>query len=112
MKEVKAFVKPKKVQTIVENLKDNGFVNITLSKCEGTGPYTNKDSSPSLDFHFTDSPVVKLELVCQNEEVNDVVNLISEEGKTSEKGDGIIYVTHIENAFKIKTGKTLIRTDL
>ena len=112
MKEVKAFIKPKKVQAVVENLKDNGFVNITLSKCEGTGAYTNEDSSPSLDFHFTDSPIVKLELVCQNEEMNDVVNFICKEGKTPEKGDGIIYVTHIENAFKIKTGKTLIRIDL
>lgn len=112
MKEVKAFIKPKKVQVVVENLKNNGFENITLSKGEGTGPYTNKNSSPSLDFHFTDSPIVKLELVCQNEEVDKVVKMISEKAKTNEKGDGIIYVSQVENAFKIKSGKTLIRTDL
>jgi len=37
MKEIKAFVRPNKVNEIVHHLIDNGFENITLSSAEGTG---------------------------------------------------------------------------
>ena len=107
MKEIKAFIKPKRVHTVVESLKDNGFTSVTLSKGEGTGTYTNPDASPSLDFHFTDSAIVKLELVCQNEEMKKAVELICSNGQTPEPGDGIIYVTEIDDAYRVKTGASI-----
>lgn len=80
---------------------------MTLSQGEGTGAFKAKGASPSLDFHITDSPVVKLELVCQNEEAQRAIDIIVENGKTPEPGDGIIYVSEIEDAFKIKTGESI-----
>ena len=65
MKEIKAFVKPNQSTKKVEALSDAGFKSITISKGEGTGRFKAKAASPSLDFHITDSPVVKLELVCR-----------------------------------------------
>jgi nitrogen regulatory protein P-II 1 len=103
MKEIKAFIKPNRVEKVVEALKKTGYKSVTLSKGEGTGAYKHKDASPSLDFHFTDSPVVKLELVCQNEDTDKVVRLICANAQTPERGDGIIYVTDIQKAFRIKT---------
>ena len=55
---------------------------------------------------------VKPKLVCQNEEAQSAIDIITENGKTPEKGDGIIYVTSIDDAFKIKTGESLKRYDL
>ena len=107
MKEVKAFIKPSKVQSVVESLQSNTFESITLSKGEGTGAYKRKDASPSLDFHFTDSPVVKLELVCHNEEVDKVIDLICERAQSTNPGDGIIYVTDIKEAYRVKSKKPL-----
>ena len=107
MKEIKAFIKPAKVQGVVDTLREEGFKSITLSKGEGTGKHRQKDASPSLDFHFTDSPVVKLELVCQKEETDLAIQLICQKACTSEPGDGIIYVSEIENAFRIKTGESM-----
>ena len=107
MKEIKAFVKLKRVEIIVEALRNAGFESVTLSKGEGTGAYKHDDASPSLDFHFTDSPVVKLELVCQNEEVVKAVQLICGKARTDEPGDGLIYVTGIEDAYRIKTGQSI-----
>ncbi|SMG13850.1 nitrogen regulatory protein P-II family [Marivirga sericea] len=112
MKEVKAFIKPKKVQIVVDSLRDAGFESVTLSKGEGTGAHRQKDASPSLDFHFTDSPIVKLELVCQNEEMDKAVQLICAKAKTPEPGDGIIYVSEIDDAYRIKTGKSIKRFDM
>ena len=112
MKEIKAFIKPKRVEVVVEALQDIGFKNITISKVEGTGAYKDQDASPSLDFHFTDSPVVKLEIVCQKEEVEKAIQLICGKAKTNEPGDGIIYVTEIDDAFRIKTGQSIKRFDM
>lgn len=112
MKEIKAYIKPKKVQIVVESLRDAGFESVTLSKGEGTGAHRQKDASPSLDFHFTDSPIVKLELVCQNEEMDKAVQLICGKAQTPEPGDGIIYISEIDNAYRIKTGKSIKRFDM
>ena len=109
MKEIKAFIKPKRVQVVVKSLRDAGFESVTLSKGEGTGAYKDPDASPSLNFHFTDSPIIKLELVCQNEVVERAIELICSKAQTLEHGDGIIYVTEIENAYRIKTQKSLTR---
>tara|TARA_R100000027_G_scaffold43757_1_gene32865 strand:- start:146 stop:487 length:342 start_codon:yes stop_codon:yes gene_type:complete len=112
MKEVKAFIKPKKVQIVVDSLRDAGFESVTLSKGEGTGAHKDPEASPSLDFHFTDSPIVKLELVCQNEEMEKAVQLICGKAKTPDPGDGIIYVSEIDDAYRIKTGKSIKRFDM
>tara|TARA_R110001583_G_scaffold433_4_gene4102 strand:+ start:3174 stop:3431 length:258 start_codon:yes stop_codon:yes gene_type:complete len=85
---------------------------MTLSQAEGTGAFKTKGARPSLDFHITDSPVVKLELVCKNEEAQAAIALILKNGKTEEPGDGIIYIADIEDAFQIKTGDSLMRYNL
>ena len=112
MKEIKAFVKPKRVQKVIEALSNSGFKSMTLSQGEGTGAFKAKGASPSLDFRITDSPVVKLELVCQNEEAQRAIDIIVENGKTMDPGDGIIYISDIEDAFQIKTGKSIKRNEL
>ena len=112
MKEIKAFVKPNRIQKIIEALTDNGFKSMTLSQAEGTGAFKAKGARPSLDFHVTNSPVVKVELVCQNEEAQSAIDIILDNGKTPDPGDGIIYLSEIEDAFQIKTGESLKRFDL
>ncbi|WP_047550516.1 P-II family nitrogen regulator [Psychroserpens sp. Hel_I_66] len=107
MKEIKAFVKPNRIQRIIEALTDNGFKSMTLSQAEGTGAFKAKGAKPSLDFHVTNSPVVKLELVCQNEEAQSAIDIILKNGKTLDPGDGIIYLSEIEDAFQIKTEESL-----
>lgn len=107
MKEIKAFIKPIKLENVVEALKENGFKSVTLSECEGTGAYKREDSAPSLKFHFTDSKMVKLELVCQNEDAQKACQIICENAATPYPADGIIYVSDINDAYRIKTGKSI-----
>ncbi len=109
MKEVKAFIKPLKLEKVVEALRENGFGSVTLSESEGTGTYKRQDSVPSLKFHFTDSKMIKLELVCHDEEVEIIVKIICEYAVTPYPADGIIYVSNVIDAFRIKTGESLKR---
>jgi len=104
MKEIKAFVRPNKVNEIVHHLIDNDFENITLSSAEGTGKLQDENAFVSQKFSVTDSPMAKIEMVIEKAIVNTVVSIISEFGKTLNPGDGIIYVSNVEKAYRVKTG--------
>ena len=108
MKEVKAFVRPEKVDQIVPALKEAGFKNISLTPGEGTGLQMDRtDSSPSLNFYITDSKIVKLELVCKEELAEKAIAIISKYGSTDRPGDGIIYLTHVERVCRVKNCERL-----
>lgn len=104
MKEIKAFVRPNKVNEIVHHLIDNDFENITLSSAEGTGKLQDENAFVSQKFSVTDSPMAKIEMVIEKAKVNTVVSIISEFGKTLNPGDGIIYVSNVEKVYRVKTG--------
>ncbi len=104
MKEIKAFIRPNKVYDIVDKLKDAGFENITISEAEGIGKFQDEKAFVSLMYSFTDSKIAKLEMVVKKKDVDSIVQIISEHGKTHEPGDGIIYVSDVEKAYRVKTG--------
>ncbi|MCF6365382.1 MAG: P-II family nitrogen regulator [Bacteroidales bacterium] len=105
MKEIKAFIRPDKVNKIVEQLKASGFENITISEAEGTGRFRSENAFVSQKFLITDSKIAKLELVAKDENVDKIIEIISENGKTINPGDGLIYVACVEKAYRVKTGK-------
>jgi len=105
MKEIKAFVRPEKVNKIVHHLKEACFENVTVSEAEGTGKFQDEDAFVSQSFSITDSRIAKLEIVVKNKHVDKIIRIISEYGKTHKPGDGIIYVSDVEKSFRVKTGK-------
>lgn len=104
MREIKAFVKPFKVNDILNQLLEAGYPNLTVSMAEGTGNFKGDESSISTHFSITDSKVAKIEIVCQKTEVDKIIAIISEYGRTGNPGDGIIYVSDVQKAIRIKTG--------
>jgi nitrogen regulatory protein P-II 1 len=108
MKEVKAFVRPEKVDKIVPALKEAGFKNISLTPGEGTGKQMDStDAAPSLHFYITDSHIVKMELVCKDELTEKAIHIISEFGSTNRPGDGIIYISNVERVCRVKNCERL-----
>ena len=105
MKVLKAFVKPFKVNDILNQLLQAGFPNITVSMAEGTGHFNSEESSISTHFSITDSKVAKIEIVCNENDVDKIVGIISQKGRTGNPGDGIICVSEIEKVYKVKTGQ-------
>jgi len=104
MKEIKAFVKPFKVNDILEHLMAVGYPNITVSMAEGTGNFKSDDSTISTNFSITDSKVAKIEIVCGDLDVDKIVEIISRNARTGNPGDGIIYVSEVEKVYKVNTG--------
>ena len=56
------------------------------------------------DFVNRYSKMAKIELVCADKDVDQVVNIIQKSGCTHQQGDGILFVTPVERAVKIRTG--------
>lgn len=105
MKEIKAFVKPFKVNDILNLLLQAGYPNTTVSLAEGTGKFQSDDSTLSTHFSITDSKVAKIEIVCNDRDVDQIVNIISVKGRTGNPGDGLIYVSDIEKVIRVRTGQ-------
>jgi nitrogen regulatory protein P-II 1 len=110
MKEIKAFVKPFKVNGILEQLMIVGYPNITVSMAEGTGYYKSDELSLSTNFSITNSKVAKIEIICNDNDVEKIVSIISSNGRTGNPGDGIIYVSAVDKAVRVRTGKEDDRT--
>lgn len=51
------------------------------------------------------SPITKIELVCKDEDVVRLVDIIKETAYTGHKGAGIIFVSDVVGAVKIRTGE-------
>jgi nitrogen regulatory protein P-II 1 len=106
MKEIKAFVRLKRLTDIVNKLREAGFLGLTIFEGEGTGRYSdNRKKWSSLNHPFSHSKVAKIEMVISDEKVNEAMQIIHENGETGYPGDGIIYVSEILEAVKVKTLK-------
>lgn len=103
MKEIKAFVRPGRLADIVSHLRDEGFCCITVFEGEGTGNYVSPEKEwPSLNHPFLHSKVAKIEIVVPSNDVDKVVHIIHEQGKTGSRGDGLIYTTDVSKAVRVK----------
>lgn len=105
MREVKAFIREKRANEVMQALRAEGFKSLTVSEAEGTGKYTRKEDSPSLRFPMTHSKMSKLEIVCKKEDVESIVQVIHEHCGKNKKGEGIIYVSEVLEIYKVRTGK-------
>ena len=105
MKEIKAYIRCKKAEKVIEVLENIGINDITLIDVMGVGiladPQHAKYSIKCLERY---SDVAKLEVVCADERVHEIVEAIRKTAYSGMKGDGIIYVSPVEMAIKIRTG--------
>ena len=106
MNEIKAFIRPERLSEVTMNLREENFCCFTVFQGEGVGDYTDsKTDSPSLNFQFMHSKVIKMEIVCEKEDVDKIVNIIKVSARTGKSGDGLIYVSDVEQRIKIRTGE-------
>jgi nitrogen regulatory protein P-II 1 len=106
MREIKAFFRAHKAEGITDALDNLGVTDYTVTFVMGIGEHLadTTDSSYSIEVVKKYSNIAKLELVCKSERVVEITRVLREVAYTGTKGDGIIYVTPVEKAIKIRTG--------
>lgn len=105
MKEVKAYVRCQKVESVITSLKEEGIDGVTLIDVLGIGSYsdpkTEKDSFECVEKY---SDIAKLELVCRDADVHRIVEILRTTAYSGMKGDGIVFVSPVDMVIKIRTG--------
>ena len=107
MKQLKAYVRTTRVESVIAAFETEGAPGVTASRVHATGyGYDPLDFTLSpIDIHRTPE-VAKLEVVCRDESVDRLVAVIVAASRTGVPGDGIVFVTPVEQAVRIRTGDT------
>ena len=107
MKLITAIIKPFKLDDVKAALKAIGVEGMTVSEVQGFGRQgghteTYRGTEYQIDF----VPKVRLEAVVDDDDVHRVIDLITESARSGKIGDGKIWVTHVEEVIRIRTGES------
>ncbi len=107
MKEIKAIVRPFKLDDIISSLhKIEGLPGLTISEVKGFGRTKAKDAADSFQDGLHDYVKrTKIELVVNNNIFEEVVNVIQTTAHTGNPGDGKIFVIDVSNTVRIRTNE-------
>jgi len=106
MKLIKAYIRTNMINRVIEALEAGGFTDMTLIdvKAIRTG-IDPKDLDFSVEIAERYMNVAKLEIVLEDEHVELAKETILKTARTGRKGDGLVYVSPIDEAIHIRTGK-------
>jgi nitrogen regulatory protein P-II 1 len=105
MKEIKAFIRCEKAEEVMEALEQMGERNVTLIDVMGVGSMADPHTAKySIECVKKFSEVAKIELICHEEDVQSIIDIIHKKAYTGMKGDGMIYTTPVEHFVEIQNG--------
>jgi nitrogen regulatory protein P-II 1 len=108
MKEIKAYIQRCCVTRAVDALQKNGALGITIVDIHPVG-YGYEPNNFAIQYQDTYKRyghlrIVKLEVVCADQDVDRLVRIIQKECRTPDNGDGMIFVADVSAAFRIRDG--------
>ncbi|MGO9133335.1 MAG: P-II family nitrogen regulator [Methylovirgula sp.] len=106
MKIVMAIIKPFKLDDVREALTAAGVHGMTVTEVKGYGRQKgHTEIYRGAEYAVQFLPKLKIEVAVQAELVQRVVESVSAAARTGEIGDGKVFVTPLEQAFRIRTGE-------
>lgn len=106
MKLVTGIIKPFKLEDVKEALRAVGIQGMTVSETRGFGRQRgHTEVYRGAEYQVDFVPKVKLEVLCDDGQVDQVVKAIMETARTGQIGDGKIYVTDAQQVVRIRTGE-------
>jgi nitrogen regulatory protein P-II 1 len=105
MKKIIAYIRHNKADIVIEKLEEAGVKGMTILDANALAEWADKEAfSFSIEYVQKYSRVVKLELICNDEDADNLVEIISKHARTGKSGDGWVFVSPVEKAVRIKTG--------
>lgn len=107
MKLVTAIVKPFRLDDVRNTLSEVGIQGMTVSEVKGFGRQRgHTELYRGAEYVVDFLPKAKVEVAVSDDMVERVVEAITDAAKTGKVGDGKIFVTNIEQVWRIRTGET------
>jgi nitrogen regulatory protein P-II 1 len=106
MKKIEAIIKPFKLDEVKDALNAIGVQGMTVTEVKGFGRQKGHvELYRGAEYDIAFIPKVKIEVVVGDAAAEKVVSTIMEKAKTGKIGDGKIFVTRIEEIYRIRTGE-------
>jgi nitrogen regulatory protein P-II 1 len=106
MKKIEIIIKPFKLEDVQEAVLRLGVGGMNVSEVKGFGRQKgHKEIYRGAEYVVDFVPKIKIEIVVGDDMVSRVVEVVKETARTGEIGDGKIFITSIEKAFRIRTGE-------
>lgn len=106
MKKVEAIIRHFKLEDVKNALTESGIDGMTITEVRGFGRQKGhtemyRGTEYAVDF----VPKVKIEVVCSDEMVRQVIDIVLKTAQTGQIGDGKIFVTNLDETIRIRTGE-------
>ncbi len=106
MKRIEAIIKPFKLDDVKDGLNKIGIHGITVTEVKGFGRQKgHTELYRGAEYRVDFVPKVYLEIICSDDAVPGIVEVIEKTAKTGNIGDGKIFVSSVEEAVRIRTGE-------
>ena len=107
MKMVTAIIKPFKLDEVREALSEIGVQGITVTEVKGFGRQKgHTELYRGAEYVVDFLPKVKIEAALDDSIVERAIEAIENAARTGKIGDGKIFVSHLEQVVRIRTGET------
>ena len=105
MKMIKAFVRPEKAEDVLDSLMEKGFSAVTKASVLGRG----KEKGLKVgDTYYDEIPKEMIMIVVDDKDEQKVTKIIAESarsGREGRYGDGKIFISEVERAITVSSGK-------
>jgi nitrogen regulatory protein P-II 2 len=107
MKLVTAIVKPFRLDDVRNALSEVGIQGMTVSEVKGFGRQRgHTELYRGAEYVVDFLPKAKIEVAVADELVDQIIEAIINSARTGKVGDGKIFVTQLEQVWRIRTGET------
>jgi nitrogen regulatory protein PII len=107
MKLVTAIIKPFKLDDVREALGEAGVQGITVTEVKGFGRQKgHTELYRGAEYVVDFLPKVRIDVVVPDDQVQTVVDAVTDAAQTGKIGDGKIFVSPVEQVVRIRTGET------
>ncbi|SNS43966.1 nitrogen regulatory protein P-II family [Belliella buryatensis] len=107
MKKIEAIIRTSKFEDIYKCVAGLGVKFLSFYDVKGMGlEHARPQTYRGVAFEPSYIPRTKIEIVTTEDLVEPVINCILTEGKTGEVGDGKIFVSEIQEAYRIRNQDT------
>jgi nitrogen regulatory protein P-II 2 len=106
MKLITAIIKPFKLDDVRQAIADIGVQGVTVTEVQGFGRQRgHTEIYRGAEYRVDFLPKSKIEIAVDDTVVEQVIEAITNVARTGKIGDGKIFVTHLNQAVRIRTGE-------
>ena len=107
MKLITAVIKPFKLDDVKAALQAFGVHGMTVSEASGYGRQRgHTEVYRGAEYQVDLVPKVRVEVICDDEDADDLVGVIVKAAQTGRIGDGKVWSVPVETVIRVRTGET------